>query len=110
MKYQSESRGSLTCARNNGTLYWYYFNGVVTLIKSNDVRDVPAGQYVDLCTLPNDMAPPVNLYVRGGNNLNLTFIVTTDGVVRVYNYGSSSITTLTNGAFTASYLVGRIFN
>lgn len=110
LKYQQPTRGSLTCAQSNGTLYWYMFNGMVTLIKSNDIRDVPAGQYVDLCTLPSGMAPPVNLYIRGGNNLNLTFIVTTDGVVRVYNYGSSSITTLTNGAFTVSYLKGNLFS
>lgn len=110
LKYQQPTRGSLTCARSNGTLYWYMFNGMVTLIKSNDVRNVPTGNYVDLCTLPDGMAPPVNLYIRGGNNLNLTFIVTSEGIVRVYNYGNSSITTLTNGAFTVSYLKGNLFS
>ena len=79
------------------------------LIKSDDVSYVPTGDWVSLCSLPYGVSPPATLFIKSGNNINLMFRVK-DGEVSVYNYGSSSITTAANGAFTCTFMLASLFS
>lgn len=108
-KVNESTRGTLTCSNNNGTIRYYIRNGIVMLVKSDDVSNVPTGDWVSLCSLPSGISPPATLFVKGGNNTDLTFRIR--GVeVSVYNYGSSSITTATNGAFTCTFMLESLFS
>lgn len=108
-KVNESTRGTLTCSNNNGTIRYYIRNGIVMLVKSDDVSYVPTGDWVSLCSLPSGISPPATLFVKGGNNTDLTFRIR--GVeVSVYNYGSSSITTATNGAFTCTFMLESLFS
>lgn len=108
-KVNESTRGTLTCSNNNGKIRYYIRNGIVTLIKSDDVSNVQTGSWVSLCSLPYGVSPPASIFVKGGNNIDLTFRVK-DGEVSVYNYGSSSITTATNGAFTCTFMLASLFS
>lgn len=110
-KVNENTRGTLTCSNNNGTIRYYIRNGIVMLVKSDGVSNVPSrtSDWVSLCSLPSGISPPATLFIKCGNNSDLTFRVR-GREVSVYNYGSSSITTDTNGAFTCTFMLESLFS
>lgn len=79
---------------------------VCYLAYASDIKNVPAGEYIDIGTLPVGYRPKSRYIGRITNNTSL-IIITLDpsGSIQMYNYGSAIGSSWNNGAFNATYIV-----